>query len=92
MRLRGTITSAAVRSRKASAREAISAVGASRAPALPRLVHELLELLGGEARLGEGRAIAERPQEQVRRRGEEPHQRPRHRTRARAAGGRSASA
>jgi len=35
IRLRGTITSAAVRSRNARAREVISAVGASRAPAFP---------------------------------------------------------
>ena len=77
MRLRGTITSAAVRSRNASAREAISAVGASSAPALPGLVHELLDLLDREARLGEGGAIAEGAQDEVRRRGQEPDERAR---------------
>ena len=47
-------------------------------PLLLRLVHQLLELVGRHARLGERRLIAEQLEHQIRRCGQQPHQGPRH--------------
>jgi len=54
---------------------------------LPRLVHELLELLHREAGLGEGGPVAEGAQHRVGRRREEPHHRPGQHLALGAAGG-----